>query len=399
VSLALKNEDRWINVDPKTKKLSLRFRITGFSRQFYLSTGLKDTKRNREIVRSKRDAIANDIVLERFDPTLESYRFKPSKKVLVAIAPQPKYEYDLQQIWELYAEFQSYQLEKTTILTGYRAVANYIRRLPTLHLEDAAPLRSWVLENLTHYTAWDLFNNLNRCCEWAIESGLITDNPFLKLKIKKPKNKSTDDDYKAFTLEQRDLIIDAFDQHPLHAYYSLLVRFLFWTGCRPGEAFALCWGDVSEDCRRITINKSCNGHRIKKGTKNGKKRVFPCQSGSRLQNLLLDIRSEYKQPTDLVFLSKTGRPMTSGVMFTFWHESKSGSREKTYKYPGVVKTLADADKLPYLKPYATRHTFATWAISSGISPDKVALWIGDTVETVLKYYCHPEIVSAECPDF
>jgi integrase len=86
-------------------------------------------------------------------------------------------------------------------------------------------------------------------------------------------------------------------------------------------------------------------------------------------------------------------------MFDFWHEWKSGSREKIYKYPGVVKSLADADKLLYLKPYATRHTFVTWAISSGISPDKVALWIGDTVETVLKYYCHPEIVNAECPDF
>ncbi|MDZ8227551.1 tyrosine-type recombinase/integrase [Nostoc sp. ChiVER01] len=393
-------DDQWINTDPRTKKLLIRFRVRGFTKQFCLSTGLNDTKRNREIVRSKRDAIANDIALERFDSTLESYRFRAAGKIpavaVTAIAPP---NYDLQQLWELYTEFQSYQLEKTTILTGYRAISNYIRRLPTVCLEDASQIRGWVLENLTHYIAWDLLNNLNRCCEWAVSSGLISDNPFLKLKIKKPKNKSTNDDYKAFTLEQRDLIIEAFDQHPLYAYYSSLVRFLFWTGCRPGEAFALSWGDVSDDCCQITINKSCNGHRILKGTKNGKKRVFPCQSGSRLQNLLLAIRSQEKQPTDLVFLSKTGRPMTSGVMFTFWHESKSGSRENIYKYPGVVKSLADADKLPYLKPYATRHTFATWAISSGISPDKVALWIGDTVETVFKYYCHPEIVSAKCPDF
>ncbi|WP_242038916.1 hypothetical protein [Anabaena lutea] len=50
-------------------------------------------------------------------------------------------------------------------------------------------------------------------------------------------------------------------------------------------------------------------------------------------------------------------------------------------------------------PYSTRHTFATWAIASGITPDKVALWIGDEVATVLKHYCHPNVVEADCPDF
>ncbi|PAX56513.1 hypothetical protein CK510_10225 [Brunnivagina elsteri CCALA 953] len=35
----------------------------------------------------------------------------------------------------------------------------------------------------------------------------------------------------------------------------------------------------------------------------------------------------------------------------------------------------------------------------GVSPDKVAKWIGDRTETVLKYYCHPEVVEADCPDF
>nr|WP_232224271.1 tyrosine-type recombinase/integrase [Mastigocladopsis repens] len=173
------------------------------------------------------------------------------------------------------------------------------------------------------------------------------------------------------------------------------MKFLFWTGARPGEAFALTWGDISNDCCRITINKSCNGHRIKKGTKNGKKRVFPCQKGSKLQALLLDIRPTSCNPTDLIFLSKTGRPLNSSIMFSCWNEWKS----KNIKYPGVVKSLANAGDVSYLKPYAMRHTFATWAISSGVSPDKVALWIGDTVETVLTYYCHPEIVSAECPDF
>ncbi|MEH2335013.1 MAG: hypothetical protein V7K49_07520 [Nostoc sp.] len=39
------------------------------------------------------------------------------------------------------------------------------------------------------------------------------------------------------------------------------------------------------------------------------------------------------------------------------------------------------------------------AIASGVTPNKVALWIGDNVAMVLKYYYHPEIISAECPEF
>ncbi|MDZ8077887.1 MAG: hypothetical protein RMY36_008550 [Nostoc sp. SerVER01] len=43
--------------------------------------------------------------------------------------------------------------------------------------------------------------------------------------------------------------------------------------------------------------------------------------------------------------------------------------------------------------------FATWAISSGITADKVAMWIGDNIETVLHHYRHPNVVNAKCPDF
>jgi integrase len=47
-----------------------------------------------------------------------------------------------------------------------------------------------------------------------------------------------------------------------------------------------------------------------------------------------------------------------------------------YNYKGVVTHLADQGKVPYLNLYSTRHTFATWAIASGASPEKVAYWLG-----------------------
>ncbi|MEH1905854.1 MAG: tyrosine-type recombinase/integrase [Nostoc sp.] len=391
-------EDKWISSDSRTKKLVIRFWVKGFPKQFFISTGLKDTKRNRGIVRSKVYAIANDIALDRFDSTLKSYQSQATKEAAAAAIKKSQTEAsaNLQELWKRFTQFKASIVEQTTILEKYRTIARYIERFPTQSPEDAPKIRDWILENLTHYMAWETLNNLSRCCDWSVDSGLIPSNPFLKLKIPKPKNKSTADYYKAFTLEQRDLIIQGFEEHSLYSHYAPLVKFLFWTGCRPGEAFALTWGDISTDRCRIYIDKSCNAHRIKKGTKNGKKRVFPCQSGSKLQNLLLSICPADYQTDNLVFVSKTGRPMNSSILFGFWNEWKSSNGCKHF---GVVKELAVAKKTPYLKPYATRHTFATWAISNGVSPDKVALWIGDTVETVLTYYCHPEIVSAECPDF
>ncbi|MEH2172588.1 hypothetical protein [Nostoc sp.] len=93
------------------------------------------------------------------------------------------------------------------------------------------------------------------------------------------------------------------------------------------------------------------------------------------------------------------RPLLCVLNECLQKENRTKFNGNVYRYPGVVAELATQGKLLYLKPYATRHTFATWAITSGLSVDKVASLIGDTVQTVLKYYCHPEIVDFECPDF
>jgi integrase len=397
------NEDKWINVDKRTGNLVLRFRVKGFEKQFFIGTSLADTPRNRQITRLRRDIIAVDIALSRFDSTLETYQFQADK-----YAPKPKprepkekYNYDLLQLWEKFTEFKKALLEQTTILTRYNGLKRYIKRLPTLSLSKAPEIRDWLLANTTHQMAWENLMMYSHCCEWAVDSGLIPTNPFLKLKIKHPKRKSDEDTRQAFTLNQRDMIISAFEEDHIYSHYAPLIKFLFWTGCRLGEAFALTWGDVLGDCTRIVINKSCNVNKIKKGTKNNRRRIFPTRAGSKLQQTLLEIRPfgrEYHS-NRLIFTSRTGAPLNSDIMQNIWNERTSTYKGKANHYPGIVKGLASQGLVPYLKPYATRHTFVTWAISSGISPDKVARLIGDEVTTVLRHYCHPNVVEFECPDF
>lgn len=392
------DEDKWINVDPRTKKLSLRFRVRGFSSQFYISTGLKDTKRNREIVRSRRDAIQTDISLGRFDHTLDSYQFHPAgKENKIQTSKKIKHQYNILELWNKFTDFQETQLEQTTILDKYVYISKYCQRLPTLSLDKASEIRDYLVKNNSQFSAKLILDYFNGCCRWAVDSRLINDNPFATLTLAKPKTKVKDDDCRAFTLEERDIIINAFENHGLYSHYAAIIKFLFWTGCRPGEAFALTWNDISDDCCKISINKSCNKYKILKSTKNNRKRIFPTQQGSKLQELLLSLRDE--NTTGLIFRSRTGLPMTSDLLKPAWTGYTCKQYGKLYRYTGVVKELAEQGIIPYLKPYSTRHTFATWAIAQGVSVDKVALWIGDTVETVLRFYCHPNVVEAECPDF
>lgn len=379
-------DDKWIYSDKRTKKLIIRFRVRGYSKQFFISTGLKDTVRNRGIVRSKRDAIDTDITLDRFDSSLDSYQFKKRN-----VKPQKKETINLLELWDKFTEFQETQLEKTTILNRYAYIKRYIDTLPNKSLSSAFLIREFHLKSTTREMTWLLINAYSQCCDWAVSSGLIGENPFVKLKLKKPKKKEKP--HKAFTLEQRDLIIRTFELSK-YCHYASLVKFLFWTGCRPGEAFALTLDDISNDLRKIQINKSCNLYKIQKTTKNNKSRVFPVSKNSKLHLLLAELKSTNRKQ-GLVFTTLEGDALTTEFFRKIW----KGQKTRKYEYFGVVGELAKQGKVPYLSLYATRHTFATWAITEGSSPDKVALWMGDKVETVLKYYCHPEAIEADCPDF
>lgn len=385
------DEDKWITVDKRTKKIVIRFRVKGCKKQFYIASGLKDNKRNRELVRIKRDAIATDITLDRFDITLQSYQFKPKIKVIQTLEIKQKYQYDLAELWAKFAEYQESQLEQTTFLKRYIDMSRWTKQLPTVSLEKASEIRDWIIKNKPKYMGWIINNHYHQCCEWAVDCGLIPDNPFEKLKYKQPK--AREKEHKAFTLDQRDLIIRSFEQDDYFGWAANLIKFLFLTGCRPGEAFALTWSDISDNCCKIQFNKSCNNYGILKSTKTGKGRIFSTVSKSQLQKLLLALKTTQK-PEQLVFTNKNGNPLKSWMLQLVWKGS-----DKNYQRVGLVQRFANEGKLPYLNAYATRHTFATWAISQGISPDKVALWIGDRVETVLKYYTHPEITKSDCPDF
>lgn len=385
------DEHKWISVNKHSQKLVIRFRVKGFSKQFYLGTSLKDNKTNQDIVRARIEIIQRDVALGRFDSSLESYKFGNYK-----IPTTSSDKLSLGELWEKFVDFQKQHLQQSTLETEYKSITKIISELSSQSLEDAVIIRALLLQKYSYHTAHKTLAAFSRCCNWGIDSGLIESNPFEKVQLPKPKKQSNEDQGKAYTLEQRDLIIGAFESHLKFSHYSNLVKFLFWTGCRPGEAFALTWGDINADCTRISITKAYASRvRILKGTKNNKRRVFSTYEGSKVQSLLFELKSNSPDPKQLIFKSSSGQRMNLRISDRFWR----GYTTKNYQYNGVVTELAEQGIIPYLSIYSTRHTFATWAIASGVSPEKVAYWLGDDTQTILAYYCHPDVTKTECPDF
>ena len=103
---------------------------------------------------------------------------------------------------------------------------------------QAIASRDYLLANVTPNTAKRVLTNVNACCDWAMRSQLIDHNPFRDMAgdVYLSKGDVEEADINPFTAEERDAIIQAFQESQLYGYYASLVQVLFFTGCRPSEA-------------------------------------------------------------------------------------------------------------------------------------------------------------------
>lgn len=255
--------------------------------------------------------IEDDIQKERLDITLLKYKPPAAIDTFTPIStpvtpPKP----DLTELWKQYEEFKKPQISQSTYAVDYRKWRNHIAKLPTKAIEDAIAIRDYLVANVTPKTSKRFLTYLSACCEWSVESGLISSNPFqgMAAKIQIPKAERGEDyDIDCFSRSEREAIIQAFDESKDYSYYAPLVKILFFTGMRPSEAIALEWKHIGE--KFITIEQSItiseDGHKLKDGLKTQKQRRFPIND--QLREIIDSIRPEKPKDTDFILLSKTGK--------------------------------------------------------------------------------------------
>jgi integrase len=356
--------------------------------QKYVYTRLEDNNEGWHEAYSQAMRIESDIRKATFDFSLKTYQ--PQRPELTILTSQ---QLTLLELWDRYSEYRRPQVAETTFKVNYQSrYRNAIAQLPTQRLQDAILIRDYLLRNKTAATAKQLLVQFNACCNWAVKSQLIKVNPFSGMASDlRVVRTSREDSIHPFTPQERDAIIQAFEEHPHYQHYTPFVKFLFMTGCRTSEAVGLRWRDVNPGCTIITFSSAIS-KKTRKGTKTGKSRKFPCNQ--QLQSLLQSIRPAKPDPESLVFPNPIGNPIDPAV---FLHNAWSGDESKNKI--GIVTQLVKEGKVERYRPqYNTRHTFITMALEAGVSPTQVGRWVGTSTETISRHYAGV-IRQLQVPEF
>ena len=350
-----------VSINADRGKLKLRWTIQGKRKSF--SPRLDDNKDGRRAAEAIARQIELDVVSGNYDVTLNKYRPESRYKL-----PEPDRTPTIASLWEQYTTYRSKQVQETTLRKQYAPITSTLGRMPHQRLEDAVKIRNWLAKEKSSDGLKRYLTQLSACCKWAVDSQIIESNPFegMAADVKISKSLAPNDlDIKPFTAEERDRIIEAFSRNRYYSHYTPLVKFLFFTGCRPSEAVALQWNRIYDD--HIVFDKAAvsgmNRGFIKEGLKTQGSRKVP------MNEQLKDLINGLKRSDSFVFLSPKGKLVD-------FHN---------FRNRAWVKTLASLG-IEYRKPYQTRHTFITLCLNAGIDAKDIASWVGNSPEMIYRHY-------------
>ena len=284
------------------------------------------------------------------------------------------------QLWLRYSAFQRHQVAQSTNQRDYNKIAMRLVAMPDL--PNAVAIRDWLLENYAAETTRRTLQQLNACCRWAVESDFIDRNPFAGF-TKQIRRKQSPTTWTAFTVEERDAIILAFEQ--AKPFYAPWVKFLFHTGCRPEEGAGLRWEHIKPDfsvihfCGATPVDVA-----IDQETKTHRNQLFPCNP--RLQALLQEMNQCGSDRSVRVFRG------VKGGLFNY-------NNFETRHWIPTVKPLVEAGKvLQFLPEGHMRHTWITLALDAGMSVNDVAYLSGNSPHIIYRHYASKSRVSS-VPEF
>lgn len=189
---------------------------------------------------------------------------------------------------------------------------------------------------------------ITQMSEWAVREEIITTNyaRFVKLAGEKPKEKEI------FSPEDIEKLRN--DGSPA----AKIVLALIYTGMRIGELFSM-------PCDGYHENYLIGGEK----TEAGRNRIIP-------------IRPEGRMYFAELAANATGELLISG--YKGQHDA-ANFRKRDY-YP-LLERLGIEKKTPH----ATRHTFASWAVSSGVKPELLQKMLGHaSYDTTANIYVHAD---------
>ena len=329
------------------------------------------------IAQAKAQAIAAkitaDMALGTFDITLDSYKPQNLSPVATKQAKQNQQSSN-ESLANILNSFIQYKSDEGSLsnsrIKNFGTWQNWIARTESHHQNDVSALIKLAIGQFPAYRPRILFGLLKQALEWHSRSSEYSLPDWDELGKLIPKSKKgenqidLDGEINPFTEMERDAILDHLKGHPRYGDYYQYVAFLFFTGCRPGEATGLRWGSVSKD--KLTFRESLTVNDHSQRLKSQKSRTISISP--RVRIILTELPMGEKD--DFVFRYPDGKPIISKDL-------------ASHKWKAVLEGAG----VEYRKLYNTRHTFATLAIKRGISPQILARHLGNTIAMIDRYYC------------
>ncbi|RUT07265.1 hypothetical protein DSM106972_025260 [Dulcicalothrix desertica PCC 7102] len=363
---------------------------------------------DNEFNKARADKIAQKIQFDLedscFDETLEKYGINKKVKKLentnfvgIVSSSLPTTSISTLDIYDMYCEYKKGKLKETTYVVRYRG--EYLKTLQQAIKtvgDDAIKIHNWLVDNVNANTTKRVLSIVDKAYQLAIQQNSITHNPFFNLhkdidfkdndKTHSQENDIEDDTdvldkTKCYTWNESLIIRDYIKNRVGIAHWYHIVSFRFLTGCRPGEAFGLWWGDIWWDRECIVIRRSyASSIRKFKNTKNNTERIFPMPKNGELWNLLKELPEG--EPGEVVFKTRTGKVVSSNNVNYLWY----GHIKARMK--GIISDLIKQGKLKqHFSFYKCRHTFVTHQIFDlGREPEIVNAWCEHSDAVSRKHY-------------
>lgn len=319
--------------------------------------GLAPTPQNIKFAARLKATIDHEIAIGTFD---YSKHFPDSKRAK-RLALGPNAQVLLRTALRDYCESLRGSLEPETVRdygNDSELVAAWFPKDRALAEITRAEIRRAISkQNLSRQRISNMLRPLRGTFEQALEDGAIGKNPLYGFKIKK--------------LGVRRETVDPFEPEEIAELAKTELGRLWlvwaWTGLRSGEVAGLQWGDVDLEGERIHVRRA---------VRLGREKAPKTETGNRVVILLPPARDalvgmERGGPNDPVFTN----PNTSER----WHEAKALNR-------AFARACRKA-KVRRRYVYQLRHTFATWALSSGENPAWIAKQMGHKdVQVIYDHY-------------
>lgn len=165
--------------------------------------------------------------------------------------------------------------------------------------------------------------------------------------------------------------------------YTLLFKFLFYMGCRRGEALALTWEDIDLRARTVTIGKSIS-FKTRPATITTPKTKNSYRTISMPEAIWAVLKDEKERHKEMYGWSEE--------RFVFGYYKPLDPENIRRRLKAIIKRANDdKQKLPDIRVHDFRHSHASYLInnmSDKFTDFDVAKRLGDTVQTLHDTYAH-----------